>query len=259
MPPATALPEVQISEDRDSRYLHLDSPWVQGAMRLKDPLLLDLEYIQRMMAWLLFVEPATVADRHAMQLGLGAASLTKFTSKKLGMLTTCVELNPAVYRACRQWFRLPDNHAQLNVLLGDAGVEIAKPEWRNAIDALQVDLYDHEAAAPVLDDADFYRACRDALTPEGCMTVNLFGRNSSFARSVEQIAQAFGEEALWAFKPTREGNTVVLAQRTPSRPPRPLLEARADVIQQRWGLPAGKWLRVFKPLCVELGTIEKQP
>ena len=250
MPARSRLPEVHFSEDGVSRYLHLDSPWVQGSMLLKDPLALDLEYIQRMMVWLLFVEPDSVPDLHAMQLGLGAASLTKFTSKKLGMLTSCIELNPAVYAACRRWFRLPDNNAQLNVILGDAAVEINKPEWQGAIDALQVDLYDHEAAAPVLDDADFYRACRAVLTPGGCMTVNLFGRNSRFAGSVQQMAAAFGDAALWAFKPTREGNTVVMAQRTPYRPDAAVWAERAAEIEQRWKLPARKWLRVFRPLAV---------
>ena len=51
-----------------------------------------------------------------------------------------------------------------------------------------------------------------------------------------------------AFKPTREGNTVVLAQRTPSRPKRTELAARAEAIQARWDLPSAKWLRVFKPV-----------
>ena len=78
------------------------------------------------------------------------------------------------------------------------------------------------------------------------MTVNLFGRGSSFAESVEKLAAVFGEDALWAFKPTREGNTVVLAQRTPSRPKRADLQARADEIEARWGQPAHKWLKVFK-------------
>ncbi len=247
MSPEPYLPEVHISEDSTSRYLHLDSEWIQGAMRLKDPLALDLEYIQRMMAWMLFVEPDTVADLHAMQLGLGAASLTKFTHKKLGMLTSCMELNPAVYTACRQWFRLSDNSASLNVMLADAAQAIRAPEWQGAIDALQVDLYDQEAAAPVLDDVDFYRDCRSLLTPQGCMTVNLFGRSSSFEQSVAKIAAAFGADAVWAFAPTREGNTVVLAQRTPTRPPHAVLAGRADVIQRRWGLPAQKWLKSFQP------------
>ncbi|MBX9833310.1 MAG: spermidine synthase, partial [Burkholderiaceae bacterium] len=87
------------------------------------------------------------------------------------------------------------------------------------------------------------------LTDTGSMTVNLFGRASSFDRSLHSMAQAFGEDALWAFKPTREGNTVVLAQRTPTRPKRTELAARADAIQTRWGLPTSKWLRVFKPVA----------
>jgi hypothetical protein len=53
---------------------------------------------------------------------------------------------------------------------------------------------------------------------------------------------------VWAFKPTREGNTVVLAQHTPSRPKREALMARANLIEARWGLPADKWVRVFKPM-----------
>ena len=100
----------------------------------------------------------------------------------------------------------------------------------------------------MLDSAEFYADCRKVLTDEGCMTVNLFGRSSSFQRSVDNMAAAFGKDALWAFKATREGNTVVLAQRTPTRPTRSVLMARADTIQRQWGLPADKWVRVFKPV-----------
>ena len=137
---------------------------------------------------------------------------------------------------------------RLQVGLGSAAQEVQNPKWWGQVDARQVDLYDHEAAAPVLDSLPCYSQCRRMLTPQGCMTVNLFGRASSFARSVEKISAAFGKEAVWAFKPTREGNTVVLAQRTPSRPKREVLMARADVIEAQWGLPATKWVRVFKPM-----------
>ena len=113
---------------------------------------------------------------------------------------------------------------------------------------LQVDLYDEEAAAPVLDTPDFYRHCRELLSQQGCMTVNLFGRSSSYAESVEKICAAFGEEAVWAFKPTREGNAIVLAQRTASRPSREALIDAAAHLEEKWGLPASKWLKVFKPL-----------
>jgi len=246
--PAHALPEVNFSDAGDVRYLHLGTEWVQGSMKLDAPYEIELEYVQRMMAWLLFTEPSGVARLHAMQLGLGAATLTKFCRKQLRMRTTAIELNPQVLAACRGWFKLPQDDDKLRVVIADAATEIRRPTWQGSVDALQVDLYDHEAAAPVLDSEAFYTDCRALLTEDGCMTVNLFGRASSYERSLQKIASVFGDAAVWAFKPTREGNTIVLAQRSPSRPKRDALAERAQSIQTRWSLPAPKWLRVFKPL-----------
>ena len=218
-------------------------------MRLDAPLELELEYVQRMMAWLLFVAPASVAKRHAMQLGLGAAALTKFSRKKLRMRTTAIELNPQVVHACRGWFRLPADDDRLRVIVADAAEEIRRPQWLGTVDALQVDLYDHDAAGPVLDGVDFYRDCRALLTEDGSMTVNLFGRASSYSRSLAKICDAFGAEAVWAFRPTREGNTVVLARRQAAPvPDHATLLAQAAVVQSRWGLPAEKWPRALKPV-----------
>ena len=244
---AIELPEVSVSDDGEVRHLHLGTPWIQGSMRVAEPFEIELQYVQRMMAWLLFVEPASVTKRHAMQLGLGAGAITKFCHKKLRLCTTAIELNPQVLAVCRQWFKLPPDGPKLRVVLADAAEEIKNPMWLGTVDALAVDLYDHEAAAPVLDSPDFYADCRALLTEDGCMTVNLFGRASSFERSLKSMASAFGEDALWAFKPTREGNTVVLAQRTPSRPKRTELAARAEAIQARWDLPSAKRLRAFPP------------
>ena len=245
---AIELPEVSVSDDGEVRHLHLGTPWIQGSMRVAEPFEIELQYVQRMLAWLLFVEPASVTKRHAMQLGLGAGAITKFCHKKLRLCTTAIELNPQVLAVCRQWFKLPPDGPKLRVVLADAAEEIKNPMWLGTVDALAVDLYDHEAAAPVLDSPDFYADCRALLTEDGCMTVNLFGRASSFERSLKSMASAFGEDALWAFKPTREGNTVVLAQRTPSRPKRDVLQLRAEAIEARWDLPATKWLKVFKAL-----------
>ena len=247
---AHPLPEVNFSDEGSLRHLHLGTEWIQGTMRLDAPTALFHEYTQRMMAWLLFVAPAGVASRHAMQLGLGAGSLTKFCHKELRMKTTAIELNPQVLTACRGWFKLPAESSRLQVVINDAALEIEDAKWWGTVDALQVDLYDDQAAAPVLDSLIFYNQCRRLLTADGCMTVNLFGRASSFVRTLEKISAAFGSNAVWAFKPTREGNTVVLAQRAPSRPTRDLWSARAEAIQSEWSLPATKWVRVFKPMLL---------
>ena len=78
------------------------------------------------------------------------------------------------------------------------------------------------------------------------MTVNLFGRRASLERSVAQMSASFGDSAIWVFRPTREGNTVVMALREAQRPERSLLVQRAQAIESRWGLPAPKWLRLLQ-------------
>ncbi len=242
------MPEVNISDEGPIRHLHLGTPWIQGSMLLDAPTVLVHEYIQRMMVWLLFVDPESLPRRRAMQLGLGAASLTKYCHKVLRMKTTAVELNPQVLAACRMWFGLGPDNGRMQVLLTDAAQEIRQPQWHGQVDALQVDLYDHDAAAPVLDSVAFYADCRQVLSPDGCMMVNLFGRRSSYARSVAKIVQAFAGGAVWAFKPTREGNTVVMAQGQAQSAKPALLAQRAKIVQERWGLPALQWARIIKPV-----------
>jgi spermidine synthase len=240
---------VNVSEHAGVRFLHLDSPWVQGSMLIKDPFAIELEYVQRMMAWLLFTTRDRLQDMHAVQLGLGAAAITKFCYKSLGMKTTAIEINPSVVSVCRQWFKLPPENNRLSIVLADAGHEIKSLRWLGAIDALAVDLYDHDAAAPVLDSLDFYQDCRATLTDSGAMTVNLFGRHNAFQASLEKIKQAFGDQCVWSFQPTREGNTVVMATRTPPNLGTntslggDTLQVRAQAIESNWGLPAGKWLK----------------
>ena len=246
--PPQDLPEVNFSDYGDVRFLHLGSEWVQGSMLRDAPYDIELEYVQRMMAGLLFLDAESVAKKHAMQLGLGSAALTKFCYKKLRMKTTAIEINPQVITACHVWFKLPRDDVRLHVIHADAGAEICKPEHQGTVDLLHVDLYDEQAAAPVLDDADFYAHCRELLTEDGVMTVNLFGRDSSYEQSLVKMADAFGPESIWAFRPTREGNTVVMAQREPTRPERAELLQRAGVVESRWDLPAKKWLRLFKPV-----------
>ena len=244
---AQELPEVTISESRGVRYLHLGTPWIQGAMRIDEPLAIELDYVQRMMAWMLFRDMAEVDQGHAAQLGLGAAAITRFCLRKLRMRTTAVELNRHVIDACRIWFRLPEDSEMFDVLEMDAADFAADASRRGSIDVLAVDLYDHEAASPVLDSAAFYRDCRAVLANGGIMTVNLFGRDASFERSFDRIGRAFGFENVRTLKPTREGNTVVIAMKHVTVPDRAVLARRAENIETRWKLPARKWLRMLRP------------
>lgn len=252
-PPSRRRPTLApatISELQGVRMLHLGTIWVQGAMRIAKPQEIELEYVQRMMAWMLLVPPTQRAAGdplpHAVQLGLGAAAITKFCHRKLRWRTTAVEINPAVIGVCRVWFKLPDDDERLTVIEADAGAYVADADHHGSADALCVDLYDHEAAAPVLDDEDFYRGCHALLAEGGVMSVNLFGRDVSFGRSAGRIARVFGAERVAMLKPTREGNTIVLAWKGGPLPDREVLAARAEAIEATFKLPARKWLKLLQ-------------
>lgn len=241
------LPAATVSEGDGVRYLHLDSPWIQGAMRIRKPLKLELDYVQRMMAWLLLLPPQQWPQARTLHLGLGAAALTKFCHGVLKVPTTAVEINPMVIAVCRAFFRLPPDDALLSVVQSDALAFLTDAGNRSAFDALCVDLYDHEAASPVLDDEDFYRACWSVLDSGGVMSVNLFGRDASFERSAQRIERAFGAGRVVVFKPTREGNTVVLGWKGEDMPSLDVLIERGELIDTHYGLPARKWVKMLSP------------
>ncbi len=243
------LPSATIAEQDGLRTLHLgDTPWVQGAMLVREPRTIVLEYVQRMMAWMLWRDSADLSRGHAVQLGLGAGAITRYCHQVLRMdRVTAVELNPAVIAACRHAFRLPADDARLSVLERDAQAWVDDDANLQTAQVLNVDLYDHEAAAPVLDSEAFYAACRGVLVHGGVMSVNLFGRAASFEHSAVRIAAAFGKDQVWSLRPTREGNTVVVATRGVRVPGRDELSARAANIERRHGLLAGKWLRMVRP------------
>jgi len=243
-----ALAPATMSEFDGVRFLHLDSIWVQGAMRIRKPQALELDYIKRMMAWMLWWPENEINQGHAVQLGMGAAALTRFTHKVLRMQTTVVEINPSVIAACRAWFHLPDDDKRLTVLNTDAAKWVADDANLQTVQVLNVDLYDQDAASPVLDDEAFYAGCYRVLDDGGVMTVNLFGRDASFARTARRVAQIFGSDQVWSLTPTKEGNTILVAARGVQVPDRDTLERRAANIESRFELPARKWLRMVRPL-----------
>ena len=254
----TDLAPATLSEADGVRYLHLGTPWVQGAMRINKPQVLELEYIQRMMVWMLLRPEAELTRGHAVQLGLGAAAITRYCHGMLRMRGTAVELNASVIDACRLYFRLPKDSARLQVLHMNATDYVADAARAQTAQVLCVDLYDHDAASPVLDSELFYRRCRRLLDEGGVMSVNLFGRDASFERSAQRIAAAFGADRVWSLQPTKEGNTIVfgIRQGAPGEPlpegsPLPdqaTLAARAQNIETRFGLPARKWIRMIRPV-----------
>lgn len=229
-----------VSEQAGVRYLHFDSPWVQGAMDLKTPAKLVLSYTQQMMAWLLFLQPTP--ERSIGQLGLGAGSLARFCSKHLPNQQVIVERNPAVIRLCQQYFRLP-KHQRLHVVQADAQSWVEDSTSHESLAVLMVDLYDTQAQGPVCDSLLFYHHCAKVLESPGILSVNLFGHHQSFASNLMHLRTVFGDRIL-VLPPLPEGNQIVLAFKGPAaRFTRTDLFERADWLEKHYQLPARRWVR----------------
>lgn len=230
---------ITLSEEDGVRYLHFGSPWVQGAMRIAAPEHLELDYVQRMMAWLLFLEPPP----QILQLGLGAGSLTGFSHRRLpASRITVVERDPAVARTAREWFALPPDDRRLRTVIADADEYLKRAEIAGRYGVLQVDLYDEEARGPVLDTPAFYEACRRALAPVGMAVFNLFGEMRVFGPAIIRIEDAF-EGRVLMLDPVPAGNIVVLAFSGPAlEVSAEQLRARARAVAATFGLPTDGWL-----------------
>jgi len=229
---------VTLSEQDGVRYLHFGTEWVQGAMRIRKPDWPELEYAQQMMAWMLFVD----APRAIAQLGLGAATLTKFSYRQFPESeVTAVELNPSVIAICQSMFKLPPEDERLRVLEMDAMDFVLDPHNHDTFDVLQSDLYDATARGPVLDTPEFYKACNDCLVDTGVMTVNLFGDHPSFAKNIKAMRFAFAH--VICLPEVHDGNVVALCFKTRPDLDPARLAARAASIVAATRLPAKSWVK----------------
>ncbi len=248
-PPRIELPRkprfapVTFSEERGVRFLHFGTEWVQGAMRINKPDRIELEYAQQMMAWLLFLE----TPKRVVQLGLGAAAITKFAYRFLPRAhVEAVELNPAVVVAARTMFALPHDDARLTVHEADAWDFVNDRANHGTIGAMQIDLYDATARGPVHDTVAFYRAVRACLTGAGIATINLFGDHPSFVRNMKHLSAAFDGRVI-ALPEVHEGNRVALAFSGPALEiPYAALVNRAALIEAQLGLPARRWVKALR-------------
>jgi spermidine synthase len=231
---------VTFSEEGGVRYLHFGTEWVQGAMRLRKPDHIELEYAQQMMAWLLFLE----TPQRIVQLGLGSAALTKFAHRFLKRAKVeAIELNPAVVIAARTMFELPPDDARLTVREADAWDFVNERVNHGTIGAMQIDVYDATARGPVLDSVAFYRAARACLTQAGIATINLFGDHPSFVRNMKRLNEAF-DGRVFALPEVHEGNRIAIAfSGPPLQVPFAMLQQRAKLIEKELGLPARQWLK----------------
>ena len=159
-------------------------------MRIAKPHAIELEYVQRMMAWMLW------RPRRALGAGPCGAARPRcggdhalLPPASCACSTTAVEINPSVIAACRQWFRLPADDARLTVRRTTTPRDwVADPATCRRCRCCSVDLYDHEPPRRCSTTRPSMPPAAACSSTAGVMTVNLFGRDASFEASAARIA-----------------------------------------------------------------------
>lgn len=199
---------IETSDEAGVRFLHFGSEWVQGAMRIARPWSLELEYTRELML-ALALRPDNNWPQTVLQIGLGAASVTKFLYRhRPNCHQTIVEINPAVPMVAAQMFKLPQDDSRLQIEIAD-GIEWMA-DSRKRFDLIVVDGYDHNARFGGLGSEAFYRDCRARLSKQGLLALNLFGRSRGYAKQTENLSQAFSGRVL-PLPANDEGNAIAFA------------------------------------------------
>jgi len=222
---------VDVSEKDGIRSLHLGSEAIQSSMRVRDPYELVLGYSRCMFSFLLFREP----PRSMLMVGLGGGSIAKFAYKHLPETRIIVvELLPQIVSVARSMFFLPPDDERLQVIVGDGADHIEN--MVNPVDVIMLDAYGATGIAEPLSTEDFFGRCRDHLTPEGVLIVNLWGSDSRFNAYVDRLSRAF--DGLVLCLPARQrGNVTALCfKRGCNSPTWSALTEKALELEQRYPL-----------------------
>jgi spermidine synthase len=198
---------IGIAEANGVRYLHFDEENVQGAMRVARPWKLELEYTREMLFPLLLA-PLPQQPREILLIGLGPGSLVKFLHRHLpDAHLRVVEVLPEVVTAAYQYFRLPDDPARIDIVVGDGADIIAEPG--PPYDLILVDGYNAAARCGRLADEEFHRLCRSRLGERGYCVFNLLGGGRRFKTAQQRICAHFPHTR---FLPAGEsGNVIAIA------------------------------------------------
>ena len=200
---------------RYGRYtsLQFSRSQTQSRMLTSEPDALLIDYTRTMLAALLLrPDPGCIG-----MIGLGGGSQVKFCHRHLSRARVeVVENNPGVL-ALRRQFAIPDDDERLQVVPGD-GAELVRAR-RGRYDVLLVDGYDEHGIPAALSTQAFYDDCRDALAPDGAMSVNLFSADAD--QHLERIRTSFGERTV-VLEETKMSNRVAFAWIGDPLPPGPV-------------------------------------
>lgn len=222
------LPSVH--DEEDVRCLRFNSGVVQSTMRVSAPFELDLSYTRTMMGFLLFnSEP-----QHILIVGLGGGSLSKYCYREFPQTRiTSVEINADVI-ALRDEFLIPADNERFQIVQADACEYLTRNDVQ--ADIILLDGYDAEGLPNCLCSESFYTHCRQALSDQGVLVVNIWGGESNRGMYITRLNAIFDGRVWWSKPPDSQGLIVFAVKDQHFYPHWSQLILRAQGIWDRYQL-----------------------
>ena len=201
---------------------------IQSELHLDDPLRLADPYTQAAMLGLLW-QPR---PQHAYIAGFGAGRVPMLLHHHFPALQVqCTDIDPTVVAIALKYFGVqPDGRLQVAIADGRGWLAQQPPDRR--FDFVYVDVFLDNGYVPYrLSTVEFFTECRDRLTADGVLVVNLLYEDPYMADRLATIAAAFDTVTVC---PLGEDNDVVFAARGPAVDKEALIE-RAKALQAEHG------------------------
>lgn len=221
---------LEIREQDDRRSLWFDDVILQSEIHLHDPAVLPNPVNRAMLAHLLFNPPL----HRVLLAGCGGGAVARWLNARAPeVYGIAVELSETVARLAREYFDFPAPEAsRWQLLVEDVRDHVVR--GGEQYDFILVDLEENQSSPAWLTAPGFLTACRDRLSEQGVLTVNLIVDSPAQAgQALQRVRQVFGANILLLDHPAHD-NLLVFAFRG-DPPPIPA----ADALHQRgkrWGM-----------------------
>ena len=220
---------LEIWDEDDRRSLWFDDVILQSEIHLHDPAVLPNPVNRAMLAHLMLSLPL----RSVMLAGCGGGAIARWLHARAPEVRgDAIELSATVARLAYEYFDFPSTQSNWRLLIQDVREHLAHSKL--TYDFILVDLEENQITPPWVTGIEFLRACRQRLSEQGVLTLNLIvDDDRSASEALHNVRQVFGTEVLLVTEPDHD-NLLVLAfrARTPQTPSRDALVAQG----RRWGI-----------------------
>lgn len=236
---------MEVVDSAGVRSLHFGTKPRQTSMCLATPNRLHATYSRAMCAWMLFAP----TPKQVLMLGLGGGVVSKYFLQTVpSCQITVLEYRQQVIKIARKYFALPLDQ-RLKIKLVD-GVKYIHQQSQNQLeqhDLIIIDAFDHVGMADGVTNISFFDACKNLLTPNGMLVINLWCSDLNLYQQLCDYLSLIFQQRLLFLPIKMMDNVVVIAfNSAPKKISSKLLNFTAKKLESTHQIEFSTFIKDFK-------------